>query len=137
MITVTHGLFRAEVQFRYDPNLVGLLKDIIPSYARTWDGGRKIWTVDNIHLPSFLGEARRRGYEVREPQRAHQATPPPPRPNASRGTWADQLLAAVGPTRSDAVFKALTRVLHPDVATGDTVLMQELNRARTTVAKVV
>lgn len=44
--------------------------------------------------------------------------------------WAEQLLRAVGPERVDAVFKALTRVLHPDVKTGDETLMKALNNAR-------
>lgn len=37
----------------------------------------------------------------------------------------------MGPERTDAVFKALTRILHPDIAdTGDTELQRQLNDAR-------
>ena len=43
--------------------------------------------------------------------------------------WAETLFAAVGPARAAAVYRALSRVLHPD-AGGDTALMRELNAAR-------
>ena len=57
--------------------------------------------------------------------------------NGSAGDdWAKALFARVGPERADAVFKALTRVLHPDnVATGDTELQRELNDARAEMEK--
>jgi hypothetical protein len=41
------------------------------------------------------------------------------------------LMEAVGPQRREAVFRALTRVLHPDVTGGDNTLQQQqLNEAR-------
>ncbi|MFF2085911.1 hypothetical protein ACFVVM_19200 [Nocardia sp. NPDC058176] len=47
------------------------------------------------------------------------------------GTWAEQLFSALGASRTEAVFRALTKVFHPDnIKTGDTVLMQQLNEAR-------
>ena len=45
------------------------------------------------------------------------------------GDWAANLFAAVGEARQESVFKALTKVLHPDVG-GDDALMQALNDAR-------
>jgi hypothetical protein len=54
--------------------------------------------------------------------------PPPNR--HSDGTCAEALLAAFGPERTDAVYRAVSRVLHPDVATGDATLQRQLNAAR-------
>ncbi|WP_278263502.1 hypothetical protein [Nocardia sp. AG03] len=47
------------------------------------------------------------------------------------GTWAEQLFGYLAASRTEAVFKALTKTFHPDnIKTGDTVLMQQLNDAR-------
>jgi hypothetical protein len=53
----------------------------------------------------------------------------PPRSSPSND-WAHSLFRAVGPDRAEAVYKALSRVLHPDTPTGDHQLMQQLNEAR-------
>ncbi|MFB7875731.1 hypothetical protein ACFC06_10800 [Nocardia sp. NPDC056064] len=46
-------------------------------------------------------------------------------------TWAAQLFGHVDTGRAEAMFRALTKVFHPDnIKTGDTVLMQQLNDAR-------
>ena len=48
--------------------------------------------------------------------------------------WAVGLLTAMGtPERQDAVFKAVTKVIHPDAAAGDETLMRELLDGRTQV----
>jgi hypothetical protein len=59
--------------------------------------------------------------------RTNGSTPRPPRGGAR--TWADDLLDAAGPELGATIYKALSRVLHPD-AGGSTELMQHLNRAR-------
>lgn len=43
--------------------------------------------------------------------------------------WAEALFGAVGPSRADAVYRSLSRVLHPDVG-GSNQLMGQLNAAR-------
>ena len=43
--------------------------------------------------------------------------------------WASGVFRRVGPHRTDAVYRGLSKLLHPDVG-GDTKLMQELNAAR-------
>ncbi len=42
------------------------------------------------------------------------------------GTWAEALLTAVGDRRRDVVFRAMSKVLHPDTETGDEKLMRDL-----------
>lgn len=126
------------VQFRYDPGAVDLIKSIVPSSARSWNPDLKVWHVADPYGDILIVAVRRLGYEVRDFRPPRRATPPPPPPRTSRApagadAWAVAVLRAVGPTRSEAVFKALSRVLHPDVATGDTQLMQHLNNARTQI----
>jgi hypothetical protein len=56
---------------------------------------------------------------------------PPPRRNGNSPSWAQALFSNVGPDRADQVYRALTRILHPDnPRTGDTILQRELNTAR-------
>lgn len=124
----------ARVAFPYNPELVDLLKLAVPSYGRHWNPAAKVWTISSLHVGDFISYARRAGHHVmdlrgdggqkRRTDHDHYGS------SATPHGWAESLLAAVGPEREDAVFKALTRVLHPDTATGSTELMQQLNRAR-------
>ncbi len=43
---------------------------------------------------------------------------------------AEMLFGALGSTRADAAFRALSRVLHPDANTGDAELMRTFLAAR-------
>lgn len=119
--------FNATVRFAYNADLVDLIKFTVPAGARSWDPAAKAWTVDAPFADILTPRFRALGHHVEDHGRPN---PPPPRRPAPPTTWAEQLLTAVGPTRQEAVFRALTRVLHPDTATGDTALMQQLNNAR-------
>lgn len=62
-------------------------------------------------------------------QQRQTHTPPPRPPRGGARTWADDLLAEAG-ADAGKVYKALARVLHPDVSGADTTkLMQHLNAA--------
>jgi hypothetical protein len=68
-------------------------------------------------------------YAPELPLRRHDD--PEPATEAADRSWAVVLMEAVGPQRREAVFRALTRVLHPDVTGGDNTLQQQqLNEAR-------
>jgi hypothetical protein len=116
------------VRFRYDPDLVGLIKTIVPSYGRSWRPHDKSWTVDIDWTAELIAAARAAGHTVitdvdgaENAQHQH--------PHSDRGPgWANGLFDRVGSSRAPACYKALSRVLHPD-AGGDTALQQELNRA--------
>ena len=58
---------------------------------------------------------------------------PPPR-QTSKGEWAAAVFVRVGPERVPAVYRALSRCLHPD-AGGDTQIQQELNSAHDAAKK--
>ncbi|QJY51230.1 hypothetical protein [Pseudonocardia broussonetiae] len=117
------------VTFRYDPVLVEVLKAIVPAGLRRWDGIGKAWSVHRLYVDQLAAWARQNGHAVAD-IRPTARTATPPSAAGPRVDWAEALFAAVGPDRADAAFKALTRVLHPDLPTGDTRLMQDLNRAR-------
>ena len=116
----------AIVRFAYDPELIDLLKAAVPARSRSWDPQLRQWTVRAELVEHFATVLRATGHTVVgvEPD-------PPPRTGAGTDQWARTLLRRVGPTRREPVFRALTRVLHPDNAdTGDTTLQRELNLAR-------
>lgn len=111
------------VQFRYDEELLAVVKSLPPD-ARSWDKVSKHWTVYDPYGERLASDLVQLGCVVVGIGGTEQPDDDPAR-------WARTLLHRVGPQRSDAVFRALTRVLHPDnAATGDTQLQRELNTAR-------
>ncbi len=122
------------LRFAYNPDLVALVKTV-PSSSRSWDPEARLWLVDAYHALRLAHHMRALGYLVTglDPEPERRATAH----NTTSGTdWARSLFRAVGPERSDAVFRSLTRILHPDnPATGDTTLQRELNTARAEMEK--
>lgn len=101
------------------------LKDVCRTLpGRRWDKLGKCWVIPATFVDEAANVLRAAGCTVYvtkpngEPWTSgragagHRATP--------GGRWAELLLEAVGPQRADAVFRALTRILHPD-AGGDLV----------------
>ncbi len=117
------------VSFAYNVAVVELLKSTVPGYARTWAKERKEWSVEHLWADTLAAALRAAGHTVvgleERQQQKQQRRPRDPDP----ATWARILFARVGPDRRQAVYRALAKVLHPDVATGDTVLQRELNDA--------
>lgn len=116
--------------FPYDPDVIALVKTV-PGHRRRYSATTKAWWIASTEITSLIGVLESAGHRV--VGWTATSTPPPP-PRSTGQNWADTLLTAVGPTRTEAVFRALTKVLHPDVATGDTVLTQQLNSARDRMA---
>lgn len=109
------------VRFTYDPDIVSLLKCIVPSHARKWDSANKTWWVSRAFIETVTDHFRALGIHVIEEK-------PPTRQCVD---WADELFRAVGRHRIGPVHRALTKVLHPDNAeTGDCELQRQLNDAR-------
>lgn len=131
-VLIVDDPFGAAVSFRFDRAIVDVIKEL-PGPTR-WDPTRKVWTLGFVLASELAGRLGARGHQVLDRRGAGR---PACRVPAPARTWAEELLSAVGPTRSDAAFKALTRVLHPDVATGDTRLMQQLNSARAQIGSAV
>lgn len=111
------------VTFSYDPDIVAVIKTL-PGYARSWSPHTKHWFVDDDHA-GLAAALRELGCTVLGLEDTR------PTPARACGGWAHQLFAAVGPARTPAVHRPLTRILHPDTGTGDAVLQRELNDART------
>lgn len=121
----------ARVTFPFDGDVVELIKTL-PSGARRWDPVRKSWWVGPLEVDALITILETGGHRiVGDWTRARQESAPPPRrPRDTAQGWADALFVAVGTSRTEPVYRALTKVLHPDVATGDTDLCQQLNAAR-------
>lgn len=134
------------VWFRYDPDLIELIKLAVPSGHRSWDSSKKRWSVSVKYAEQLADDMRELGYTVigieapgmrrskaswEPPPWESSSSKPPPQPPPPKPDWAKLLFTRVGDHRVDPVFRALTRVLHPDNAeTGDKELQQELNKAR-------
>lgn len=110
------------------------LREVVKSFpGRRWDPEGKCWIVARAQvweLADALRVAGTRPY-ITEPNgqpygHGDGARSEPRRP---REDWAVLLLDTVGPDRAERVFKALSKVLHPDVG-GDHQLMRELVAAR-------
>lgn len=104
----------------------------IPS--RRWDPAEKCWTIPVAFVPDLADALRAAGSTVHVTRPDGTAwssgRPGEGRRDTPATDWAEHLLRSVGHDRADRVFKALTRVLHPDVEGGSADLMAALNNAR-------
>ncbi len=121
-VRIDRGGHTATVTFPYDAEAVETIKTIA---GRRWDADRKHWTIGTTSVQLAAKRFTDAGFLVTVEGHAYTATPA----TMTNGTRpiADLFAALPPPLRPDA-YKALARVLHPDVG-GDTVLMQQLNDA--------
>jgi hypothetical protein len=110
------------------------LRELVKSFpGRRWDTNRKCWTVPLAHVDALADALRAAGQTVWVTRTDGSAYTGGGRSHGHRDrpapSWAEALFDAVGPARSEQVFRALTRVLHPDVG-GDHALMTALSAAR-------
>jgi hypothetical protein len=121
------------VRFDYDREVVAILEDI-PDFARKWWPASRSWWIFGYYAGYLASELDAHGHTVigLDPThwRRHGGEHSAQHNSYAGDDWAKALFARVGPERADAVFKALTRVLHPDNQdSGDGRLQQELNDA--------
>ena len=108
------------VTFAYDARLVELLKAIVPHYSRTWNAHRREWLVDAVYARELADVVARSGHTVIGLTAS--------RADDDVSCWARMLFKRVGRHRSDQVYRALSKCLHPDVG-GEADLQRELNAA--------
>lgn len=91
-----------------------------------WDSGQRCWVIPAAYAQFAAGELRRHGYIVTVD---NESQPRPQAPDNIRAgePWEAMLLAVPSELRERA-YKALSRVLHPDVG-GDIAAMQGLTQA--------
>lgn len=119
---VTRMPWGCSIRTPYHSGFVDDLKLNVPGFARSWDKSRRRWTVDDAYVELALRIVGRHfpGYTL-EDQRP-RATPR----TEVESPWPRMLHDALPERLRTPVYRALSRVLHPD-AGGDTRLMQELN----------
>lgn len=117
----------------YDPEVVDLIKTV-PSFARSWNPDTREWFISPTYAKGLAVDLVASGHRVVGPSGRRVAGL---EPDVGVGAdWARLLLHRVGPTRAKAVFRSLSRVLHPDnAATGDTQLQRELNAAHAEMSR--
>lgn len=126
--------YQFSCRFRYDPDIVDLVKTSVPGSARSWDPSTKQWLVDADWVRPLADTLRHCGHTV------IGLDPPKPPPTNSHANshndhdWALGVFKRIGPNRSDAAYRLLSRLVHPDVG-GSDAMMQELNAARREIEK--
>lgn len=121
MITFEKHPAGYDVTFPYEAEIVELIKAEVHPSKRKWEPARKAWAVDAGVAATLAEILIKAGYAVVGLKVQRELA----------DDWATRLFAAVGPVREDAVYRALAKILHPDLATGSTVLQRQLNDART------
>lgn len=116
-----------DLESRYDATVVNAIRQV-PHGGRVWDKDAKVWSVRDVHWPALDATLRHLGhciYETTLPRDAAQRT---------GGTWAEALFDSIPERLHAAAYKALQKVLHPDIG-GDLSAAQVLNDAYRTPRK--
>ncbi len=127
VVMFTPGSGGHVVRFAYDPAVVATIKATVPSYARSWQPATRTWLIDPGWAPVLADTLRCYGHTITglDDRRRDDR-----RCDCGGDTgWARTLFRAVGPTRHGPVYRALSRVLHPDTDSGDVQLQRELDAA--------
>src|SRR6266481_2573203 len=92
------------VRFRYDPDVVELIKRTVPGYARSWTRTDKTWFVTADYARLLAAELRTHGSNVHWPTESAKPS------IANHHDWARTLLRRVGPQRREPCFRALSKI---------------------------
>lgn len=116
----------AKVLFRYDAELIDVIRQ---TPGRRWDADARYWSVPDREVDDVARRLRAAGADVRieEPFKRE----PPPREEKKSSSPGNPFVTVLGtlPVHlRHPMYKAMCRVLHPDVG-GDKALMQQLNAA--------
>lgn len=107
-------------------------KDLIKTLpVRSWSAEQKCWVIPagDVEILRFMLKHAGFTVVVNGTPSNQRHNEPPHGNHTSTDTWADRMFVALGPDLSIAVYKALSRVLHPDTG-GSTEHMKVLNAAR-------
>ena len=115
MITKAHG--RTEFKCRYDASVVALIKDIVPHQHRDYDRETRIWVVDDLYAEELIEALCQAGHMVGD-------TDIPAQPKTFWNTdepgeyafrKAAEVMQDIPPDQRGAVFRAMARILYPDM----------------------
>src|SRR5262245_58290125 len=116
-ITLTKAMGRTEIKCRYDPEVIGIIKTVVPYQDRDYDSARKIWIVENLYVDDLVKTLGRAGHFVGDADIA-----PAPKqfwktsgPDDYALAKAAEILQTVPPDQQGAVFRAMARILYPDM----------------------
>lgn len=110
------------VNFRYDPDLVDLVKSVSPG-LRSYDGETKTWLVLDEVAVRLAEEMTKAGHTVVY----GDAPPPPPKPIVEAGFFApttegadvtaaaEAIVASLPGQNVGPVFRAMAKILYPDL----------------------
>ncbi|BCO35499.1 hypothetical protein BMW24_022990 [Mycobacterium heckeshornense] len=117
------------LRFRYDPAVVATIKAVVPGYARAWNRESRYWKVEHDWWAVLRASLLTLGCELVDVNAGCYTES-----TTDTDGWAERLFRAVGPQRTPAVHRALTKILHPDNGrTGSAELQRQLNDARSLI----
>ena len=113
------------VNFRYDPDAVALIKDVVPSHARSWEAATKTWRVDYPMKAVLESAFQSAGHEV-----VHGDGPAPvvvatlvdffkaESDEYDAKAKASAILSDIPAQHQGKVFRAMAKQLYPDLYRG-------------------
>lgn len=117
------------VAFPYNAEIVQAMRGVPTAH---WEPHFRVWSVGAAYAVELAYALRM--WESQMVWREVENPLTPAQPDVPKlTTWAQAMFAAVGPERTDAAFRALSKVLHPDLPNGSDDLMRQLIEARESV----
>ena len=114
-LTKRHGF--TDVKSRYDAGVVGIIKDVVPHRHRTFDAQSKVWTVENLYVDDLVEALGAAGHMVGDAD-----IPAQPKtfwntdePGEYAHRKATEIMKDISPDQRGAVFRAMARILYPDM----------------------
>lgn len=116
-VTITRVRGRTEFRSRYDAGVIALIKDVVPWQFREYDAVTKVWTVEDDYTNELVEALGRAGHFVGDTDVAPQ---PQTFWNAEElGEYAlrkaAEILRDIPLNQHGAVFRAMARILYPDL----------------------
>lgn len=114
-ITRTGGL--VEFKSKYDAGVVGIIKDV-PREFRSFDSATKIWCVDDAYADGVIEALTQAGHFIGDTAIAPQAKTfwtGMDDPSEEAFHRATEILREIPPDEQGAVFRAMARILYPDL----------------------
>lgn len=105
------------VRFPYDDTVKELLKDVVPYFCRQWNvGGNKAWSMGEKNADDFAAALTTRGYEHDwRKTTASSKADTSPEGGFDAHAYATAILHNIPPDQRGAVFRAMARILYPDM----------------------
>lgn len=116
-VTITKVPGGTEFKCRYNASVIDTIKTVVPHHARDYDGKTRVWTVDNFYVDELVEALCQAGHFVGDAD-----IPAQPKtfwntdePGEYAFRKAAEVMKDIPPDQQGAVFRAMARILYPDL----------------------